>query len=609
MATPAANCRQCGSALQPGAKFCVECGNRVGGGCPHCGAETPASAQFCTSCGASLAAGGPPEKGARWTRRAGEIACRVEGADLKGGIFSRLVGRKSINIEEGTRGVVLQHGKLAGVLNPGSHTVESITKRLTRLNFSSPYTVILVDVGDIELGLRAGELRTADHQTTQAAIKVVVGIDDPQNFFTNVMRGQTRVTADELSARLAQESMGVLRNIVAECKLDELYGNRELVERIEDELRESLKPTLARYGLAFVNLQFVDFFGDTFEEVRRRRQETNQAAAEVADEQQRADVRGQRREAKDRDRRHEFETEAQYQEFKKQVAHESDVKQRLRNEESADYDSAAKQREAERRVQEAGKEVVAREAEHEVESLEQRQKFYLDQQKQEAELAHRGREFETELDEDRRSAEMALDLQKQWDDRKLARRRGEDEADLDKQRGQQELERERLLMLSEASTEALIASSDAEQAKLLAQLKTTESLKDFSSDQILALAAQKSPQVAQAFAEKFRAAEGAQSAEQVKELYERMLTVQKSAGDEMAAAQRDNNKMLKELMETALQAQRDTTVAANQGRSPAVVYPPVGGAPATAGLTDCPQCRAKSPVGSAFCGNCGFRFA
>lgn len=58
---PAAVCAKCGAQLPAGAKFCLECGEKVvaqeekkGVACPKCGAQLPAGAKFCLECGSSL---------------------------------------------------------------------------------------------------------------------------------------------------------------------------------------------------------------------------------------------------------------------------------------------------------------------------------------------------------------------------------------------------------------------------------------------------------------------------------------------------------------------------------------------------------------------------
>ena len=56
-------CPRCQQENPPLAKFCVECGARLGPACAACGTELPAGAKFCPSCGRAI--GGPGEAGAR----------------------------------------------------------------------------------------------------------------------------------------------------------------------------------------------------------------------------------------------------------------------------------------------------------------------------------------------------------------------------------------------------------------------------------------------------------------------------------------------------------------------------------------------------------------
>lgn len=49
-------CPKCGASLKPGAKFCSECGEKLGaaGFCPKCGAQLKPGAKFCSECGEKL---------------------------------------------------------------------------------------------------------------------------------------------------------------------------------------------------------------------------------------------------------------------------------------------------------------------------------------------------------------------------------------------------------------------------------------------------------------------------------------------------------------------------------------------------------------------------
>ena len=48
------NCSACGSANEPGRKFCGECGARLVTPCPSCGAPNAPTSRFCGECGTSL---------------------------------------------------------------------------------------------------------------------------------------------------------------------------------------------------------------------------------------------------------------------------------------------------------------------------------------------------------------------------------------------------------------------------------------------------------------------------------------------------------------------------------------------------------------------------
>ncbi|HSD46721.1 MAG TPA: SPFH domain-containing protein, partial [Pyrinomonadaceae bacterium] len=48
-------CPSCGNKNAPGAKFCTECGTKLGAAtCPNCKAEVPANAKFCNECGTKI---------------------------------------------------------------------------------------------------------------------------------------------------------------------------------------------------------------------------------------------------------------------------------------------------------------------------------------------------------------------------------------------------------------------------------------------------------------------------------------------------------------------------------------------------------------------------
>jgi hypothetical protein len=203
-----------------------------------------------------------------------------------------------------------------------------------------------------------------------------------------------------------------------------------------------------------------------------------------------------------------------------------------------------------------------------------------------------------------RREEMLLEAERE--EKALERR-------LREERAHHEAEMERLQQLGEMSVEALISVTDAQQAQMLVELKETEALAGMTEEQILARAAEHSPEVARAFQEKFRAL----SAEQRTEMYERMLADREAASGQLAEALREAAQMQQETAFRAMETQRDISVAYAQsgGESPVIVTPGASGAgvvTSAAGTTGramvCPRCHLESPVGVKYCQNCGYEF-
>ena len=92
---------------------------------------------------------------------------------------------------------------------------------------------------------------------------------------------------------------------------------------------------------------------------------------------------------------------------------------------------------------------------------------------------------------------------------------------------EQEHEIRKLQTIATFSAEQLIATSQADQARILADLKKAEALKTMTDEQILAMAAERNPEVARAFQERYRAIATDEALVKEKELYERLFGEQK----------------------------------------------------------------------------------
>ncbi|MCU0484849.1 MAG: zinc-ribbon domain-containing protein [Anaerolineales bacterium] len=253
----------------------------------------------------------------------------------------------------------------------------------------------------------------------------------------------------------------------------------------------------------------------------------------------------------------------------------------------------------------------------------------------------------------REEAEAQWDLEKQklqiqWDQQQR-----EMETELKRERERMEYERavkqdehafelSKLDKLAQLGPEALISISGVEQAKMLAKLRETEALKGMTDEQILAMAAKDSPEVAKAFQEKYRAAAAGQLSEQERKMYERMLEEQRRQAEEHARqAREDADKRAQEVSQAYQQSSQQTqdiakhaldrlsdtaqAFAKNQPQTPAsgqtiVVTPgsggpvlfPAGGGGIVAGQNaewkTCPECGRQLPAADKFCPFCGKEF-
>jgi hypothetical protein len=182
-----------------------------------------------------------------------------------------------------------------------------------------------------------------------------------------------------------------------------------------------------------------------------------------------------------------------------------------------------------------------------------------------------------------------------------------------------QLELEKIQAMASLSTEALIAAAPADRATMIAELKRTETLKGFSEEQILAMAAEKNPEVARAFQEKFKSASGPE----IQKAYERMLTMKDQGIADLKAMSGDYARMMQEMYNRGMETQRDTAMAAARGSQPAMTVVAPGMGPATVIRPDvpappeappagrkitCPECGVEAAAGPKFCDNCGHKF-
>jgi hypothetical protein len=270
-----------------------------------------------------------------------------------------------------------------------------------------------------------------------------------------------------------------------------------------------------------------------------------------------------------------------------------------------DFQVEKARKEAERRLAERQAEEALRRAMELEEAKTQAQIRGLEREArrldEEARLALRERELALQRADEAERQRLRWEAEERHLEQELKRKRAELEMHLERLEREHRLERERLAALGQMPITALIHVADPAKAPLLADLAALEIKKGMTFEQIVALAAEKDPQVL-SYLE--RAQTSQPLSEEEKRLYERILGEQKEFQSRMSEFYREALEMQRRMHEKALEAVAD--VARALGRpAPSPVVPPPPPAPGDPpGQGVCPRCRQIAPT-PAGCPNCG----
>jgi len=256
-------CPKCKIQLGAAAKFCPQCGTKVGAyTCGSCGVTVPPDAKFCPGCGKGFEktlfgriVGANEEDFSRrreWRRTPEDFASKFEVEDLRG------VLKKTVTVAEGTRALLFQGGAYAGDLPAGHYTLGNILEAKLPLNLDERATVVLIDDGVVAIDFTIGrsELRTADSVPVGIAGRFTIRNRDSKSFIANLLKGKGRILLADLQEDLRYDLLGVVQSTLSGYRMDDLYGNLAVKEDIESAVRANVTPTLSSYGFSLEQLRF-----------------------------------------------------------------------------------------------------------------------------------------------------------------------------------------------------------------------------------------------------------------------------------------------------------------------------------------------------------------
>jgi hypothetical protein len=509
-------------------------------------------------------------KSDRWEREPNDLAIRIEADDVR-----TTWGSKPYVVYDGTEAIIFERGVLRGRLAAGEHDIDGPLRKFLRGD--DPTALILVDAGDVSMDFEIEALASAEHIALAMGVRLVVRLDRPEDFYANIMKDRRRYLLGDFKALLQPEIFDALLAFTANHPIDVLYGNPELRGQAQQQLQSRLSESLGRFGFHVVAVSVTTVNSDQYDAHRERLADGEMDTREqIADRDQtrrsneiledryenEADFKAARlkvlqraRENAAADRSHRTATAAELREQIAQAIHQLGLKNTLRSDELTRLEASleadamefeqARAQGAEKSALDHEQELDSSRRDHGREEEAADLTAFIDARIKKAEADQQARDLDREGDE------------KDWD---LAKKIRNDTLDARKKKKMQdvELERERMKTLSEADTATKIAMGVGDREALL-ELERLEKEKGMSPEQLLAKAAESSPAVAAALAERWKA-EG-RSGDEIADLLRRQIEEERQRNDKHSA-------QLERVLKASLEANSKVNAAKSQSQGP-----------------------------------------
>lgn len=615
-------CPNCNTDIRSDAEFCPGCGESLTRNCPSCNEPLPAEAQFCSNCGRDLSAEGGHESsgqaadGSAWRLAGDEFAKRLDGDALgPDGWKEKLQGKQTVKIESGNRALLLKNGELVDGLGPGKHTLDSFLNKLKNFGSSAESTVVILENSGCTVTRTFDDVRTREDYLVTVTLELVVSVSDPGRFFTSMLSDRDTLTTGTFSELLGRALENVLADTLSNFDHDELYGNREVRSRLEDQIKHEAADVLSRNGLELVELLSFDYADDR-EELRQRNKDLDIRAEREDQKDTKAELDRREREREADDTVHQ-QNQRVRKEASKQAADHTIEKQSVEQDHELDDKERRHEHKAEKESVEHEEDVKTHRTESEVDRRDI---------KHEQSMKERSDEHEQDVDE----IEDLLDIKQKKDEQKLNKEERKQEMEMEKEEHEVEVEQKRLDARDDVDAQTL-ASLDDTETEEMADLAKMDKAENLNADHLDSLGAQDSDELAKARQEANKAEKERERVEDQKEFREEMKDVMEGSMDRIQETTESAMDNMGEAASTAAEdssdnvivsgdsgdsASGDTTIVqgGSGGRQdPQSGQPSQGGDQGQRGHSEtgsqgkviCPNCGAEEPADNDFCMGCG----
>lgn len=211
----------------------------------------------------------------RWAVGPDDFATRIILPDLKGffeklPIIGALPKSRTLIIEPGTRALVIDDGLLIGQITAGTYTLESFLQRLQFWR-NKQATIFLTRAEDLPIESESRGTPCADNICFDLTYRWTVQISDILPFMNNLMGARNTLPIPELEGLLTPIVQQAVFGAVGVSTYDQVR-KPDFVSSLQQNVKSQIDIKLARYGLAFIDIQNVRLKSDA-EGIENRKSE------------------------------------------------------------------------------------------------------------------------------------------------------------------------------------------------------------------------------------------------------------------------------------------------------------------------------------------------
>lgn len=178
--------------------------------------------------------------------------------------------KKELIVKEGEVCLVEKDVRIKNKFDEGKHTISSL------FGGWDYQDIVLVDVSTKKLKRKITNLLTKDDDKVSCNLDIIFRIYSPEKFTKNLMVGKNLLTLEDIYIEMYDALFSkVLSPEVRKENIDDLYGNREVVDRIYAAFEVELKTLLETWGVELVDMNIIWEFPEDYEQQREEKKMIN----------------------------------------------------------------------------------------------------------------------------------------------------------------------------------------------------------------------------------------------------------------------------------------------------------------------------------------------